>query len=121
MEQAQAINAIRAERQRQIAVEGWTREHDEGHEDGTLLRAAVFYYQHGARKDFPLTMDANGAPVGWPWEPQWWKPKTPERDLVRAGALCLAEKERLRNLQRRTKHVDGKLDMIVNALCNLKD
>ena len=31
----------------------------------------------------------------WPWSLDWWKPKDPRRDLVRAGALIVAEIERL--------------------------
>jgi hypothetical protein len=31
----------------------------------------------------------------WPWAPEWWKPTHGRRDLVKAGALILAELERL--------------------------
>lgn len=31
----------------------------------------------------------------WPWQRKWWKPKDPRRDLVRAGALIIAEIERI--------------------------
>jgi len=31
----------------------------------------------------------------WTWERAWWKPTTRRRDLVKAGALILAEIERL--------------------------
>ena len=31
----------------------------------------------------------------WPWLSSWWKPSTNRRDLVKAGALILAEIERL--------------------------
>lgn len=34
-------------------------------------------------------------PPTWPWGAEWWKPKEPRRDLVRAGALIIAEIERL--------------------------
>lgn len=34
--------------------------------------------------------------MGWPWEPRWWKPKDVLTDLIRAGALCLAEADRAR-------------------------
>ncbi|AFQ48272.1 hypothetical protein [Burkholderia cepacia] len=43
-------------------------------------------------------MDSAGhAPAWWPktWEPSWSKPTTPRRNLVKAGALILAELERL--------------------------
>jgi hypothetical protein len=36
-----------------------------------------------------------GVPMGWPWDATWWKPKDRRSNLIRAGALMLAEKERL--------------------------
>lgn len=131
------MEAIQAERRRQIEAEGWTPEHDDQHETGDLLRAATIYYQHAARKDMPLALLPDGAPFGWPWDRKWWKPKDPRRDLVRAGALALAEKDRIiRQHQRRVAlrerrrfqalangpyvaHVDRKLELIVAALANL--
>lgn len=38
-----AIDEIAAERRRQIAVEGWTPEHDDGHADGEIAEAAACY------------------------------------------------------------------------------
>lgn len=88
-----AMNDVLAERQRQIWSEGWTPKHDNNHRDGEMLTAAVIYMHHGTDRASPIQED--GAPLGWPWEPRWWKPKDRRRNLVRAGALCLAEKERL--------------------------
>lgn len=34
-------------------------------------------------------------PELWPWPSEWWKPTDVRRDLVKAGALILAEIERL--------------------------
>jgi hypothetical protein len=31
----------------------------------------------------------------WPWDASWWKPASNRRNLVKAGALILAEIERL--------------------------
>lgn len=83
---------ILAERKRQIEVEGWSPDHDDQHDDGSLLTAAVHYLWHGTDKAAPLRED--GAPMGWPWAVEWWKPKDRRRNLIRAGALCLAENER---------------------------
>lgn len=121
------IEEIAAERQRQKDVEGWTPEHDDAHDGGELLSAAVIYLWHGTEKAAPLN-DA-GVPVSWPWESEWWKPKGRRRNLIRAGALCLAEMDRLKRRadkeNRRlaimdkgpypphTAHVDHKLDLIV--------
>lgn len=125
------MQEIYSERKRQIDVEGWTHEHDDAHDNGEMLKAAVIYYQNAARKDMPLQMRDDGAPMGWPWEAHWWKPKDPHRDLVRAGALCLAERERIRrwlskpiNRSNRSNrpwvgHADQKLSLIVEALASL--
>lgn len=127
------IEEIQTERRRQVEVEGWMPEHDDTHADGEMLRAAVIYYQHGARKDMPLVMRGDAAPMGWPWDAEWWKPKDPRRDLVRAGALCIAEKQRIlrsynnrpptpareRLRQPATEHVDFKLRLIIGALDRL--
>ena len=112
------IQKITAERKRQIEVEGWTPEHDDEHKDGEMLRAATLYYAHS--KGEPMTLRSDGAPVGWPWDASWWNPKDRERDLVRAGALCLAERERLRRIKGTYRgHVDQKLSLIVQALESL--
>jgi hypothetical protein len=108
------IQKIHVERRRQIEQEGWTSEHDDTHSNGEMLTAAVIYYQHAIGNE--LTLRADGAPLGWPWEAQWWKPKGRERDLVRAGALCLAERERLRRIPAYTGHVNQKLSLIADAL-----
>lgn len=134
-DQGTAMSEIAAERRRQVEIEGWSPEHDDTHSDGEMLRAAVIYYQHGARKDMPLTMREDGAPMGWPWDAEWWKPRDARRDLVRAGALCVAEKERIirRHNQHiamevnllhectgpHTRHVDQKLRLIEAALNRL--
>ena len=72
---------IAAERLRQIVVEGWTPEHDDGHATDDLAEAAAAYLLN----DETL----------FPW-PDWWKPgDDPIRRLVKAGALIAAEIDRL--------------------------
>lgn len=88
----QAWRDVLAERQRQITAEGWTPEHDDHHADGSLAAAAAAYAFSAATADRYLAAD----PLGfWPWDASWWKPKSPREDLVRAGALILAEIERI--------------------------
>lgn len=123
------MQEIHMERHRQIEVEGWTIEHDDAHADGEMLRAAVLYYLHAAKPEFFPSLRPDGAPLGWPWEARWWKPKDPHRDLIRAGALCLAERERLRRTKRTIHwtdastpyvgHVEQKLSQIVDAIDRL--
>ncbi|EMK4941447.1 ead/Ea22-like family protein [Escherichia coli] len=85
-----AILDVIAERQRQQSVEGWMPEHDDEHCNGELAMAAVCYINETG------TVNRNGGkPWGWPWDASWWKPTNPRRDLVKAGALILAEIERI--------------------------
>jgi hypothetical protein len=87
-----AIDDITAERRRQVEAEGWTPEHDDEHGDGSLAAAAATYAFSAATAERYLAAD----PIGfWPWAPEWWKPSTPRRDLVKAGALIVAEIERI--------------------------
>ena len=82
------IELIAQERQRQEEAEGWTANHDDHHVGGELARAAGVYaaeaYNSGLRHS-------------WPWEATWFKPTPddPIRNLVKAGALYLAESERI--------------------------
>lgn len=89
-----AMLAVIAERRRQIDQEGWTIEHDDTHPLGELAHAGAAYAigsNHG-----PLD-----PPSIWPWSIEWWKPQNYRRDLVRAGALILAEIERFDRLRKR--------------------
>lgn len=85
-----ALDLIAAERQRQIEVEGYTSEHDAQHA-GDLARAAACYALPSYRRV------GGSVPAGWPWGAADWKP-TPDdrvRELAKAGALIVAEIERL--------------------------
>lgn len=83
---------IANERERQIAQEGWTAEHDEGHATGELIEAAECYLR---TDHYSAEQSRRAAPVNWPWESTAWKPTTRVRDLVKAGALIAAEIDRL--------------------------
>ncbi len=103
--QTDAARDVLAERQRQTEKEGWTPEHDDEHEGGSLAKAAACYALHAAGRDAwsaqsyqaarPPTDGPSDEGTLWPWDREWWKPKSPRRDLVRAGALILAEIERI--------------------------
>jgi hypothetical protein len=109
-----AFNLITAERQRQIDVEGWSEAHDDEHEDGEMFKAAIFYFANAVGN--PITFSPDGAPLGWPWDARWWKPKGYDRDLIRAGALCVAERDRLQRMGADTAHVAYKIGLITKAL-----
>lgn len=108
------IELIAMERMRQVQQEGWTPEHDDEHDDGSLALAAICYaapipiFQCDKREGD----EGNYVFVDpWPdsWDASWDKrpydhhrgkriEPTPEervRMLVKAGALIAAEIDRL--------------------------
>jgi hypothetical protein len=98
-----AARDVLVERQRQVEVEGWTPEHDDSLKAGSLAAAAACYaFNAAAWLGSPSAVDRSRygdlSPISWrtwPWAEKWWKPKNERRDLVKAGALILAEIERL--------------------------
>ncbi len=98
-----AASDVLAERRRQQEKEGWTPAHDDEHRDGSMAQAAACYAaSKQAYEDVGFVADPRDdidfrIPVAWPksWAPRWWKPKDRRSDLVRAGALIIAEIERL--------------------------
>ncbi|WP_273661657.1 hypothetical protein [Pseudomonas aeruginosa] len=86
----QAWLDVQAERRRQVEAEGWTPEHDDEHDTGALASAAGCYAM------FSLAYPAGDPSHFWPWDKSWWKPSPDgRRNMVKAGALILAEIERL--------------------------
>jgi len=112
---ADAWTAITTERNRQISDEGWTAEHDDEHRGGEMLSAAVAYTWHGTRMGTP----DGSMPGNWPWGSEWWKPMDRERNLVRAGALCLAERERRLRAHLHPGPADHKLGIVLRELVAL--
>lgn len=98
------VGLIAKERQRQIAEEGWTAEHDDRHTRSELALAACAY-------SLPKSYNFDGVPVTpqrlydltW-WDQKWFKrsdkidarPESMIPNLVKAGALIAAEIDRLR-------------------------
>lgn len=90
-----------AERQRQIEQEGWTPEHDDEHVDTQLAGAAACY----ALATVAHWAAGPAIQQFWPWDHSWWKPSDdPRRNLVKSGALILAEIERLDRAIERGDH-----------------
>lgn len=91
-EQTQAARDVLAERQRQISAEGWAPERDDEHHVGALPHAAAMYAIYGNIGYY----GPGNPPSDWPWATEWWKPSADHRrNLIKAGALILAEIERL--------------------------
>lgn len=100
-----AARDVLAERARQVSSEGWTREHDDEHDEGQLSLAAAGYAWAASDQiqcvskefdgpesslDDPVLPNEKAWPFGWEF-----KVCPPRRALIKAGALILAEIERL--------------------------
>lgn len=90
------IELIAEERKRQIEVEGWTPEHDDAHQNEQLANAAGCYALTPTQRYFDYKRNT---PYAWPWSVDFWKPSPDRRkDLIKAGALIVAELDRLNRL-----------------------
>lgn len=85
---SKAMFLIVAERQRQVSVERYLPELDDSYVRGELMTAALCYQAVSRKAVFET-------PANWPWPTHTFKPKGRIEDLTRAGALALAEVERL--------------------------
>lgn len=90
---------IELERRRQVEQEGWSADHDDGHVRFELSRAANSYVLNAAAQVRGPADLASDVPEWWPWGPEAWRPDTPIRNLVKAGALLAAEIDRLLRLE----------------------
>lgn len=91
------LHDVMQERIRQVTEEGWSAEHDDQHIRGELGAAAACYAVPSRLRDACVQ-------YFWPitWDRKWWKPagahddlSARRRDLVRAGALIIAEIDRI--------------------------
>lgn len=104
------VDLIADERARQMSAEGWSPEHDDGHDGGELAMAAACY----AAPDRLYVEERHANSVGfidpWPWDEtddkrprngnmlvhNWTaSPQARIRQLAKAGALIAAEIDRL--------------------------
>lgn len=86
------VGLIAMERQRQINVERYTSGNDDHYKNADLAEAAICYAENAVKSSQGI---ATSYPRLWPWDAEFWKPSTPIRDLVKAGALIAAEIDRL--------------------------
>jgi hypothetical protein len=87
-----------AERRRQIEQKDYLPEHDDEHACGELGAYAAFFAMPDATRDWPATETGYGDTFGQAIVPaDWARPKTGDRrrELVKAGALILAEIDRM--------------------------
>lgn len=83
---ASVVREILEERVRHVLDERWTLQHDDEHSKGEMALAAGVY----AIASWKLAIVDL-----WPWSKSWLKLSNPRRNLVKAGALIVAEIERL--------------------------
>lgn len=108
------VEKIAAERKRQIEVEGWTEEHDDHHNDDSLVMAAICYA--APEPLYRMLKTAHGFLMTDPWPPAWdrkWQKYTCQgqtriRRLVKAGALIAAEIDRLQRAKRKERETHGR-------------
>lgn len=103
IEPSQAINDVLVERVRQLSEEGYDAAYDDAHIDGSIAQAAAWYAAHAGGMPYR----GYGRMPYWPWDDEWKKPKDARRDLVRAGALILAELERIDRITARETQVES--------------
>jgi hypothetical protein len=96
-----AIELIAAERQRQITEEGWSVQGDDQHKANHLAKAAVCYAMPDDIRQAIIWNITLRYRI-WPWAERFWKPSPDNRirELVKAGALIVAEIERLQRAEK---------------------
>jgi hypothetical protein len=91
------MQAVVAERFRQIEDEGWSADHDDEHEEGELAQAGAVYAMHAD------CGDDDDVPADWRWSDRWWKPGDGfRRNLVKAAALIIAEGDKFDRQRKRS-------------------
>lgn len=105
-----ALEDIAAERRRQIEAEGMETVYDDKYLHAELTSAALNYATAAALAMKLGGKSFDGTPplstwlgVAWPWELSWWKPGGVRRMLVKAGALIVAEIERIDRAEENAK------------------
>lgn len=88
-----AAAMVLSERLRQVAQEDYSPSHDDEHDTGEMALAAAMYATPPI--DRQLGIDVDQVPWQWPWDHKHWKPGERKRELAKAGALILAELERI--------------------------
>lgn len=88
----EGLRSILAERVEQIDRHGHTPGRDLQYEPGDLIAAACCYADtaHDQVGPAPLAYDPAEVPGEWPWQAQFWRPRDPRTNLVKAVALLWA-------------------------------
>jgi hypothetical protein len=106
---------IAAERQRQIDKEGWTASHDDDHDDGDLVLAAVSYAAQAADVGDSLLLDDGMGSHTDPWP---WDPIDDKRAVTEGGCVAPSprdEEHRIRLLEKAGALIAAELDRLLRA------
>jgi hypothetical protein len=87
------------ERARQRRMEGYDDAHDDLHDDFSLASAAIAYIMDARLRSTTGHGFTEAPPSDWPWDTNDWKPKGIRQALVVAGALIIAEIERIDRIE----------------------
>ena len=102
-----AARDVLTERRRQVESNGYTLTHDDEYTCGELAIAAVSYacqalvavrlIENGGHTagEVDAAVRSCSPPAAWPFLAEQWEPVSRRQSLVKAGALILAEIERL--------------------------
>ena len=93
-----SMRLVAEERHRQIHVERFDDLNDDANPPGTLALAASAYALSAGTRHTRFETAPIEPPHTWPWPRIWWKPRDRRSDLVRAGALILAELDRMERM-----------------------
>ncbi len=126
-----AAQDVLSERRRQVISEGWTPAHDDGHVNDEIAAMACFYAMPPGARDWSAKDTGYGDTFGAAIIPNGWDAKEGDRrrELVKAGALVLAEIERLDRAALRAAaapcgylcRLDERLGFIPEAGCPVHD
>lgn len=107
---------VLAERRRQVSAEGYDHQHDDAHVCDEIAAAACFYAMPPGAREWDTSSTGYGDTLGDAIVPDGWvlSAGSRRRDLVKAGALILAEIERMDRAARAEEPEPG-IDNITNC------
>jgi len=105
------LELVAKERARQINDEGYKREHDDEHTDGSLADAAACYAANSLFIWEPVAVSEAGSRLRdvWPWEPEYFKKEKHPRkkQLIISASLLMAEYDRLEREEKKDTRCKG--------------
>lgn len=88
MSDSYGVQKIAAERTRQIEEKGYDPIHD-SKDPRSVIEGARAYIHHAIGLEYGVDLTAEEC--GWPWDEKFWKPGSPEQDLIKAGGMIAAD------------------------------